>query len=120
MPPSPSSPARGTARSKLALLLVPAAIAASGALLALRLHFQPPTIPPYAITGADAASTEVRALRPGDRFEMELRPATPSAGAIGARGFLLRGDEVRPWDPPFDVDQGGTVRIHGDASALFA
>ena len=41
-------------------------------------------------------------------------------GAIAARGFLLRGDTVRPWDPPFSVDGDGTVHIAGAVDVLFA
>jgi hypothetical protein len=110
----------------VAVLMVPAAIAVAGALVALRLHFQPPLVPPYfaAGTGPDEQRIARESL-----FEVELRPGEPVAGAIGARAFLLHGlhapdgthgDEVRPWDPPFDVDRAGVVRIRGPAEALFA
>jgi hypothetical protein len=102
----------------VALLLVGTAIAGAGALIALRLHFQPPTVPAYTIANPPAEA-EVN-LPPGARFEIELRPATPVEGAIAARGFLLRGEEVRPWDPPFSVTQDGRVRIAGRVDALFA
>ncbi len=102
----------------MALLLVGTAIAGAGGLIALRLHFQPPTVPAYAIVNPPGEA-EVNLL-PRARFEIELRPATPVEGAIAARGFLLRGEEVRPWDPPFSVTQDGTVRIAGLVNTLFA
>jgi hypothetical protein len=112
-------------QSRVALVLVPAAAAAAGALIWLRLHFQPPTVPVYAFA-SDSGSAEpilpatFLPLLPGARFEVELRPATPVKGAVGARAFLLRGDEVRPWDPPFSVDADGSVRIAGPVDTLFA
>jgi hypothetical protein len=103
-------------RSLLALLLLPAAVAVAGALLALRLYFQPPTVPPYTL----AARSEGTTLRAGDRFEVDVRPTAPVTGAVGARAFLLRGDEVWPWDPPFQVARDGAVHIAGAAERLFA
>ncbi|HEY5147961.1 MAG TPA: hypothetical protein VII82_14405 [Polyangiaceae bacterium] len=108
-------------QNKIALVLLPGAVVVAVGLVALRLNFQPPTVPEFAIAGAtgDAGSGEA-ALVPGGRFEVELRPEAPVTGAIAARGFLLRGDEVRPWDPPFSVAADGTVRIEGTVDALFA
>jgi hypothetical protein len=40
-------------------------------------------------------------------------------GAVGARAFLVRGAEVRPWDPPLSVDRDGSVHIEGPVEALF-
>jgi hypothetical protein len=105
-------------RRMVALVLLGTAIAAAGALIALRLHFQPPTVPPYVIATPWAEAEVI--LSPNARFEIELRPATPVEGAIAARGFLLRGDEVRPWDPPFSVSRDGSVLIAGRADTLFA
>jgi hypothetical protein len=51
---------------------------------------------------------------------MELRPTAPVEGAVGARGFLVRDNVVRPWDAPFVVDRDGTVRIAGAVDSLFA
>jgi hypothetical protein len=51
---------------------------------------------------------------------MNVHPLAPVKGAIGARAFLVRGDEVRPWDPPFSVASDGSVRISGPVDALFA
>jgi hypothetical protein len=121
VPPSPGRPASayhaGNQRSRMALLIVPAAVVAAGALLALRLHFQPPTVPPYAL--ANPVSTVVL-LPPGRRFEVELRPSEPVTGAVGARAFLVRGTEVRPWDPPFEIARDGSARISGTVEQLFA
>jgi hypothetical protein len=102
--------------NKIALVLLPAAAAVAVGLVSLRLHFQPPTVPDFAVAGA----TEPLAVMPGTSFAIELKPRAPVSGAIAARGFLLRGDEVRPWDPPFTVAPDGTVRIAGAVDTLFA
>jgi hypothetical protein len=100
-----------------AVLLISAAVVAAAALLLLRLHFQPPTVPDYALAG-DAGSERV--LARGTAFVMDLRPEGPVAGAVGARAFLVQGDVVRPWDVPFTVLRDGSVRIEGTSDALFA
>ena len=104
-------------RNKIALALLPAAAAVAVALVSLRLHFQPPSVPAYAVTGEPPDAV---ALEAGGQFDLELRPLGPVTGAIAARGFLLRGDTVRPWDPAFSVARDGTVRITGAVDALFA
>jgi hypothetical protein len=101
---------------KLVLLLVPTAAGVAAALIAVRLHFEPPTVPNYSLAGD---SGEV-AVEPGASFEMVLRPASAVKGAIGARAFLVRGTEVRPWDAPSSVSLDGSVRIAGPTDALFA
>jgi hypothetical protein len=119
----------------IAIGLVPAAVAVAGALVVLRLHYQPPTVPEYRIVGDDGGA---HAIDRGGRFDLELRPRGPVAGAIGARAFLLRTsgagapsapldggsqrewERVRPWDPQADADRDGTVRIIGASADLFA
>jgi hypothetical protein len=124
MSPDANRGARPVARKAAALLLVPSAGVVAAALVALRLHFQPPAVPRYDLTlvgtpyGADPAN-EVPLTR-GGRLEIELRPEAAITGAVGARGFLLRGDEVRAWDPPFSVAIDGVVRIAGPVDELFA
>jgi len=119
-PPSP----RPAARKAAALLLVPSAVAVAATLVGLRLHFQPPNVPRYeaafagAVHGGDSAA-EIPLTRAA-QFDVELRPEGPITGAIGARGFLLRGDEVRAWDPPFSVAVDGVVRISGAVEEIFA
>jgi len=98
------------------LLLVPAAAAVAAGLVAIRVHFEPPTVPGYSLAN-DAGDV---ALGPGTAFEMVLRPASPVRGAIGARAFLLRGNDVRPWDAPSSVGLDGSVRIAGPVDVLFA
>jgi hypothetical protein len=100
-------------------LLVPSAIAVTAALLFLRLYFQPPTVPRYALEIAGADGDEVDLGRDA-RFAMELHPVEPVIGAIAARGFLLRGNDVRPWNAPFEVERDGSVRLTGPVDALFA
>lgn len=99
----------------VALLLVPAAVAIAGVLLVMRLQLEPPTVPVYALVG----DGRVASVRRGARFELTLAPASPAAGAIGARAFLVRGDEVRPWTAPYSVGLDGTVTIAGSAAELF-
>jgi hypothetical protein len=103
-------------QNKIALVLLPGAVAVAVGLVSLRMHFQPPTVPTFAIAGAQ----EEVSVERGGQFSLEARPGAPVDGAIAARGFLLRGDEVRPWDPPFSVAADGTVRIAGAVDALFA
>jgi hypothetical protein len=111
-----TSRAPGSRPSFAVLLLLPVAVIVAGALLALRLYFQPPTVPPYTL----AVPSNEAALERGGRFEVDVRPTVPVTGAVGARAFLLRGAEVRPWDPPFEVARDGSVRIVGAVGALFA
>jgi hypothetical protein len=101
--------------NKIALVVVPAAAAVAIGLVGLRLHFQPPTVPVFAITNGKDEVT----LSPGDVYELEIRPESHVIGAIGARGFLLRENQVRPWDPPFSVQTDGSIRIAGPVNALF-
>jgi hypothetical protein len=104
--------------NKIALVLLPAAVAVAGGLVGLRMYFQPPTVPDFAIAGA-AASSAVN-LAPGGQFEVELHPTAPVNGAIAARTFLVRGDDVRPVIAPFTVTEEGTVRIAGSVDTVFA
>ncbi len=124
-----------TNSSTPAVLLVSVAIAVAGALLALRLHFQPPTVPAYTLGASEpplhappspardatgsAADREVPVARAG-RFSIAAHPEGAVVGAIAARGFLVRDGHVRPWDPPFEVTRDGSVRIAGPADTLFA
>ena len=103
-------------QNKFALVIVPAAAAVAVVLVALRLHFQPPTVPVFTVPDAGDETP----LRPGERFEFYARPEAPVTGAIGARGFLLRDDQVRPWDPPFTVERDGAIHIAGPVDKLFA
>jgi len=115
-------------RNPVALVLAPSAVVMAACLVALRLHFQPPTVPRYDVTlvGGSVATAplaeppEALVLRRGGQFEIELHPQGPVTGAIGARAFLLRGDEVHVWDPPFSVAVDGVVRISGTVGELFA
>jgi hypothetical protein len=98
------------------LLLLAAAFASAVALIGLRLHFQPPTVPEYV---SDTASEELLLAR-ASLLDLRLRPVAPVRGAIGARAFLMRDNEVRPWDPPFSVTQDGAVRITGAVATILA
>jgi hypothetical protein len=103
-------------RSVVALLLVPAAILVTATLLVLRLRMEPPTVPTYALA-ADAGTVVLRA---GERFHLVVEPAGMVTGAVAARGFLVRGDEVQAWDPPFTVDRDGSIHLDGPVDTLFA
>jgi hypothetical protein len=99
----------------VALALITTAVASAGALIALRLHFQPPRVPAYVASAANGVLT----LDPHSEFRLVLRPVTHVDGAVGARAFLVRGESVRPWDPPFDVTREGVVTIAGPVDVLF-
>ena len=104
-------------RSVVALLLIPAAILVTATLLLLRLRMEPPTVPGYALAAADGGPVVLRA---GERFRLVVEPERRVIGAVAARGFLLRGDEVHAWDAPFTVDRDGSIRLDGPVDALFA
>ena len=99
-----------------AVILLPLAAILATVAIFLRLHFQPPTVPGYSLDG-DAGPEVV--LGPGAAFEMVARPSSPPAGNVGAKGFLLRGGDNRPWDAPYTTDVDGTVRIGGPVSQVF-
>ncbi|HXX68625.1 MAG TPA: hypothetical protein VEK07_15665 [Polyangiaceae bacterium] len=116
-----------SARRAAAIALVPTAVATALALVVLRVHFQPPSLSRYVEStgggdsdGAGGVTLAPVSLQPDGRFEMELRPTAPVRGAVGARGFLLNGDDVRPWDPPLSVSIDGIVRVVGPVERLFA
>ena len=114
---SDGGPGRGRI---VAVLLVPAAILVAAGLLVLRMHLEPPRVPTYALAPPPAPDEEPVKLVRGTRFEIEARPDAEVTGAVAVRGFLLRGDQVRPWDPPFEVTRDGTVRVVGTVDQLFA
>lgn len=121
-------------QNKIALALLPAAGIVAVGLVSLRLHFQPPTVPEFAL--ADAHEAQV--LGKGDRFHLEIRPDATVEGAIAARGFLVRTEaevpmvdtkaapaakaspEVRAWTPQFAIGADGVVRLDGAVEDLFA
>lgn len=104
-----------TSGRAVALLLVPAAIAVAAVLLVLRVRFEPPTVPAYSVVDGGPA-----VLRPGAQFDMEVAPAAPVSGAVGAHAFLVQDGTVRPWEPPIDVAKDGSVHIEGPVDRLFA
>jgi hypothetical protein len=111
-----TSNTQGDRSSRLAALVLPAAVVVAGGLLALRLHFQPPTVPPYTL----ANSGVVTVLHPGGHFELDIHPTAEVTGAVGARAFLVRGNDIRAWDPRFEVSRDGSAHIGGDVDSLFA
>lgn len=113
-PPQDTPSPQGRA---VAVVLIVAALAGAAALLLLRLHFQPPTVPDYSLAGDSSGEREVTR---GSTFAMDLRPAGPVAGAVGARAFLVQGDVVRPWNVPYMVQRDGSVRIEGATDTIFA
>ena len=104
-------------RSVVALLLVPAAILVTATLLLLRLRMEPPTVPTYTLAAGDGGTLVLHA---GERFRLVVEPEGIVTGAVAARGFLVRGDEVQAWDPPFTVDRDGSIRLDGPVETLFA
>ena len=102
--------------NKIALVIVPAAVAVTAVLVSLRMHFQPPTVPTFAIAGAMDGAT----LGKGDNFNLLIRPTSRVQGAVAARGFLLQGDQTRAWNPTFVVAEDGTVTLSGPVEKVFA
>jgi hypothetical protein len=102
------------------VLLVGGALATAAALLLLRLHFQPPTVPRYELTGAAVSGERGLELQRGGHFSMVLHPTGPVTGAVGARAFLVHDEVVRPWEVPVVVDRDGSVRLAGNVDAIFA
>jgi hypothetical protein len=98
---------------------VAAAILVTATLLVLRLRMEPPTVPSYALANAEADGGAM-VLRAGGRFRLAVEPSGMVTGAVGARGFLLRGDVVQAWDPPFTVDRDGSIHLDGPVETLFA
>ncbi len=119
-----SSVKSGKSGRMVALLLVPGAALLAVAMLVLRVHVQPLTLPPYSI-----APTSTTDLRPGGQFSLQLDPRGPLTGAVGARAFLVReakdardpqAPQMHPWEPVFLVDKDGTIDIAGPVDTLFA
>jgi hypothetical protein len=98
-----------------ALLVAPAAVVVAIVLLVLRVRLEPPTVPAYVLVEGGPP-----VLSRSERFEMVVDPTNQVTGAIGVRAFLLQDDTVRPWDPPVEVERGGTVRVEGPVDRLFA
>ena len=109
--------ARTKGRSVAPLIVVGVAVLGAAALLLLRMRIEPPTVPPYALAEDDAGAAVLRA---GATFRMVATPKGIVTGAVGARGFLVRGEDVRPWEPVFAVDRDGTIHVEGAVEALFA
>lgn len=110
----------------VAAILLPLAAVIAVVAVFLRLHFQPPTVPPYSlssVTGVSGAPAgdghDEVTLRPGSDFELVARPATPPAGIVGAKGFLLRSGDNRLWDAPYTAQPDGTIRIGGPVDTVF-
>lgn len=103
----------------VALLLLPLAAIIAAVAVFLRLHFQPPTVPPYSLAGVAGDGHDEVTLRPGSDFELVARPASPPAGNVGAKGFLLRNGDNRLWDAPYTAQPDGTIRIGGPVDSVF-
>jgi hypothetical protein len=108
-------------RSLAPLFLLFAAGLVAAALLVLRVRLEPPTVPAYTLVPTyPSAGGDALVLGPSDRFHLDIAPQVTVVGAVGARGFLLRGGDVRAWDPPFTVERDGTVRLDGPVATIFA
>lgn len=106
--------AAGRSGRVAALVLAPGGVLVAVVLLVLRLNVEPLAIPPYSI--AAGAPTQ---LAPGSTYTLEIDPKGALTGAIAAHGFLMRGNEVRQWEPLFAVDKDGTMHVQGPVDTLF-
>jgi hypothetical protein len=106
------------------LLLVAAAGLVTALLLYFRMRLEPPTVPTYELGSAPGGVVATDGgeivVRRGGRFAMAAEPMGVVQGAVAARVFLVRGDDVQAWDPPFEVDRDGSVHIEGKVDQLFA
>lgn len=107
---------RGRSGRVIALAMLPLAAGVAVVAIFLRLHFQPPLVPPYSLEGAAPGPVT---LRPGMSFEMVARPASPPTGNVGAKGFLLRVGHNHLWNAPYTTDVDGTVHIGGPVDEVF-
>jgi hypothetical protein len=101
------------------MILLPLAAVIAVVAVFLRLHFQPPTVPPYSLAGVAGGGHDEVTLHPGSSFELVARPASPPAGIVGAKGFLLRSGDNRLWDAPYTAQPDGTIRIGGPVDSVF-
>jgi hypothetical protein len=100
----------------VAVLLLPLAALLAASAVLLRMHFQPPLVPPYALEGE--APAEVT-LHRGMAFELIARPSKPPGGNVGAKAFLLRSGHNLAWNAPYATDADGTIRIGGEVDTVF-
>ena len=111
--------------------LIAAPLVALAAAAVLVLLPAGPRLPPYAIeitagsrtirSGSSEPRAEVRVtLGQGERFAAVLRPATPVAEEVAAKGWLVSGGEGAPWSPTIRVSDSGAVRLTGGVDTLFA
>ena len=78
-------------------------------------------------SGATEQGASALRVRAGSRFELVLRPATPIAGPVAARAFVVRpAGTMELTDANVEVSSEGSVRIRGvmpeaaDANAIVA
>jgi hypothetical protein len=56
---------------------------------------------------------------PDSHVELILTPHAPVPGKVEVRGALVRGDEVRAFDPKVEIDPSGAARIEGTRASVF-
>jgi hypothetical protein len=115
----------GVKRSRVvALLVAPAGVVVALVMLALRLHFQPLTVPEYAVVEAPSATAPVAVLHPGSHFDLEATPEHEVQGAVTARAFLVPAANAaatpQPWNVPLEIGRDGSVHVSGPVDTLFA
>ncbi len=113
------------ARRALGALAVAGSLAAAAALL-LFLPRGVSSLPGYeaSLVGEQAQRSSapgagVPQLGPGSRLELVLRPEVAVDGPVAVRSFLSCGAEVRSWDAPAVIADGGSIRVTGGYDALF-
>ncbi len=102
-------------------------LAAAAAILWFGLPSEPTPLPAYEIGVAEAGSKTMRSaglrrdglplrvrLGAGERFRLVLRPLVPVQGPVAVRGYLIRDEQPRRWQPTIEQAPSGAFLIAGD------
>lgn len=111
-------------------LAVGGALVAAAAVVLLLARAPAPPLPAYRaeLSGGvrelrseqPAGEDAITVFAPGGRFGLILRPETAASAEIAARFYLQRGEELRRWEPPVEIDPRGAVRIAGEIGGEIA
>jgi hypothetical protein len=105
----------------------PVAMAAALALW-LRVGTPPEMLPRYAMEtsggtaayrGAAPDAEAPLAIAAGSTVEVRLRPEVDATQTVAARGFWVKGSDVRPWSALVETSSGGAVRMRGPGEQPF-
>jgi hypothetical protein len=108
---------------KRSALVVLAPLAVAAAILLFFLWRPAHQLPEYELTIAGQVQEQRAQPAPSGAvrttFELVARPASRIDKPVAPRAALVHDGRATPWNPPFETDPGGSVRIAGDPRALF-